>query len=59
MDFGDQDYWLEDGAHLHETLTERGIEHQWRVSPGDHEGLYWLARMPSYLRFYSESFATP
>ena len=40
---------------LHETLLERGIDHQWTTWPGDHDGEYWVTHIPDYVRFYSHA----
>jgi enterochelin esterase-like enzyme len=55
IDIGDEDSWLSRVEELHETLEERGIQHEWHVFPGDHWGGYWSDHIPDYLRFYSAS----
>jgi enterochelin esterase-like enzyme len=52
IDVGDEDAWLDRVDELHEALTERHVEHEWHVLPGDHWGGYWAEHIPDYLRFY-------
>jgi enterochelin esterase-like enzyme len=52
IDVGDEDDWLERAELLHETLTGRGMDHQWHVWPGEHDGDYWSTHITDYLRFY-------
>jgi enterochelin esterase-like enzyme len=52
IDAGEQDPWLERDRQLHQTLVERGIDHQWHVLGGGHEGSYWQANVERYLEFY-------
>ena len=56
IDIGDLDPWIFRADVLHNTLLERGIEHQWHVWEGDHIGEYWMEHIPDYLRFYSWAF---
>jgi enterochelin esterase-like enzyme len=59
VDFGEDDYWLEDGSYLLSALERRSITPEWRVSPGDHWASYWINNEPDYLRFHSDAFAPP
>jgi enterochelin esterase-like enzyme len=52
IDAGEDDPWLERDELLHDNLLDRGIAHNWSVLPGGHEGSYWIANLPAYLRFY-------
>jgi enterochelin esterase-like enzyme len=52
IDMGNEDDWLPRAEELDEILTERGIDHQFNVPPGDHYGGYWTRMVPEYLRFY-------
>ncbi len=52
IDVGDQDDWIGRVEVLHGTLEQRGIDHQWSVFPGDHDGDYWKRHVADYLRFY-------
>jgi enterochelin esterase-like enzyme len=56
LDVGDADSWYRRVVLLHAALLERGVEHEWRVWPGDHDGEYWSVHIPEYVRFYSHAF---
>jgi enterochelin esterase-like enzyme len=54
------DVGLDDGyrgyvERFHQVLLERGIDSSWHVFAGGHEGSYWAAHAPDYLRFYSQA----
>lgn len=53
IDIGDEDPWLERAVLLHDILGERGFDHGFVVWPGGHDGEYWVAHIPDYVRFYS------
>jgi len=53
LDAGEDDPWQPRVVELHETLTAQGIEHEVHLWPGEHDGDYWMAHIPDYLRFYS------
>jgi enterochelin esterase-like enzyme len=55
------DVGLDDGyrgyvERFHQGLLDRGIESSWREFTGGHDGSYWAAHVPDYLRFYSQAF---
>ncbi|MBI4494439.1 MAG: OpgC domain-containing protein [Chloroflexi bacterium] len=52
IDIGEEDPWLERAELLHETLATRGIDHEWNVLPGGHDGEYWQRNLVTYLRFF-------
>ncbi|MBI4213757.1 MAG: OpgC domain-containing protein [Chloroflexi bacterium] len=52
IDVGEQDSWLARTEELHDTLDAKGIAHEWRVFPGDHDGEYWASHVIDYLRYY-------
>jgi enterochelin esterase-like enzyme len=52
IDIGDEDPWLERAEELHTALEERGVNHEWNVMPGGHEGEYWTRNLVTYLRYY-------
>ena len=41
IDVATNDPWLEATTRLHNTLTQRGIAHEWHGNPGYHESAYW------------------
>jgi enterochelin esterase-like enzyme len=54
------DIGLDDGyrgyvERFHQVLMERGIDSSWHEFAGGHEGAYWAAHAPDYLRFYSQA----
>jgi enterochelin esterase-like enzyme/uncharacterized membrane protein len=55
IDIGDQDSWLPRTEQLHEVLEARGVDHQFNVFPGGHDGDYWSSHIPDYLRFYDQA----
>jgi S-formylglutathione hydrolase FrmB len=52
IDIGEDDPWLERVDLLHQALEERGVNHDWSVRPGDHDGEYWERNLVDYLSFY-------
>jgi enterochelin esterase-like enzyme len=52
IDSGVEDPWFERATQLHNLLNRRGIDHYWRTYAGGHDGDYWSAHIPDYLRFY-------
>ena len=52
IDVGNEDAWLPRVEELSETLSQRSIDHQLHVPPGDHYGGYWSRMVTEYLRFY-------
>ena len=61
LDCGTTDgYKFQDHAsHLHDVLTQRGIEHTFALAPGGHEWGYWKARLPESLRFFAAKLTAP
>ena len=51
IDAGEQDPRLERDRLLDQTLTGRGVAHEWRILPGGHESRYWQRNATTYLRF--------
>ncbi len=54
------DVGLDDGyrgyvERFHQVLIDRGIDSSWHEFAGGHEGAYWAAHAPEYLRFYSQA----
>jgi enterochelin esterase-like enzyme len=55
LDAGEEDPWYPRVVELHEALATRGIDHELRLWPGEHDGDYWISHIPDYLRFYSHA----
>ncbi len=55
MDAGSEDTFAERVALFGQILDERGIQHQVRLTPGDHDEKYWTAQTGDYMRFYAWS----
>jgi enterochelin esterase-like enzyme len=56
LDIGATDPWLPRVAQLDHALNARGIEHNWTLGDGGHDGEYWQRNVAAYLRFYSAGF---
>ena len=52
IDAGQDDPWLERDEMLEHNLDGRGIDHDWNILDGGHDGEYWIKNLPLYLRFY-------
>ena len=46
---GETDFLLERKIQLTSTLKLRGVNHEWRLTPGDHSWPGWRASLPSFL----------
>jgi enterochelin esterase-like enzyme len=55
VDVGDDDVWHSAVVELEAALERCGVQHMWRVYPGGHDGEYWTAHAPDYLRFYART----
>ncbi|HLH25717.1 MAG TPA: OpgC domain-containing protein [Chloroflexota bacterium] len=55
LDIGEDDPWYPRVVELDDVLTACGIDHEFHVWPGDHDGEYWTSHIPDYLRFYSHA----
>jgi S-formylglutathione hydrolase FrmB len=53
---GYDDFFLDVNNAFHEALVERGIEHRYELSPGDHSWPYWRRVLPSILDFFTSNF---
>lgn len=48
------DPWtLTDNRLFHERLTELGIKHEYRESPGNHDWTYWTSALPAHAAFHA------
>jgi enterochelin esterase-like enzyme len=54
LDAGDADWAMEDTQELHETLSARGIPHQFAEHAGGHAAGLWTASVVEYLTFYTQ-----
>jgi enterochelin esterase-like enzyme len=57
IDAGTRDRWRVDAEHLAKTLEAHGARQQFHVLDGGHDGDYWRAHLPRYIRFYAEALA--
>jgi enterochelin esterase-like enzyme len=55
LDVGSEDQWRPRVELLHDTLTARGVAHEFHVWPGAHDGDYWQPHVPDYLRYYGRA----
>jgi enterochelin esterase-like enzyme len=55
IDIGDEDDWELRTRELHEALVERGVDHEFHLWRGDHDGDYWATHVPDYLRYYDRA----
>ena len=56
VDVGVGDFFLAPNRALHETLTRRGIAHDYAERPGGHTWAYWTRALPMHLAFFREGF---
>jgi enterochelin esterase-like enzyme len=59
IDVGDDDPWRWNASAIHFALEARGIPHEFHILPGTHDGEYWIAHTPEYLRYYGRTLAGP
>jgi enterochelin esterase-like enzyme len=59
IDVGDEDPWRWNARALHAALEAWGVEHEFNLFPGLHEGDYWIAHLEDYLGFYDRALAGP
>ena len=52
IDAGKDDPWLDRDEMLQQNLDTREITANWNILGGGHDGDYWIANLPLYLRFY-------
>lgn len=57
LDCGISDRHLKVNMKVHELMTEKNIEHQFSIMPGEHTWDYWLARLPEHLDFFKIQFS--
>jgi enterochelin esterase-like enzyme len=53
LDIGVDDWWLPNVGVFYDALAAQGQRVSWHEFSGTHEGDYWIAHVPDYLRFYS------
>ena len=56
IDCGDDDFLIKGNMELHALLTDRKVNHEFRVRDGAHNWTYWRTALPEVLKFVSESF---
>ncbi len=57
IDGGDRDPFRQSDAAFVSLVRAHGARVTYHVWPGGHEGAYWDAHMPAYLRFYAAELA--
>jgi len=55
IDVGDEDPWRWNARAIHAALEARGLEHEFNLFPGLHDGDYWVAHVDDYLQFYDRA----
>ena len=55
LDVGDDDWWKPNIQELRTALIAANANLTYREFSGTHEAEYWIAHVPDYLRFYSDS----
>lgn len=53
---GDKDIFIGVNNNLHKSLTSRGIDHVYSVTPGNHSWVYWRQTLPLLLDFFNQTF---
>ncbi len=56
IDCGDDDFLIKGNMELHALLTDRKVQHEFRVRDGAHNWTYWRTALPEVLKFVTESF---
>ena len=59
IDCGYDDFFFDVNNKLHEALRERGIEHDYTVRPGVHNGPYWTNSIDYQWLFFKKFFDRP
>lgn len=59
FDVGLNDYVYEANLKYHTALKKLGIDHIFRVYPGNHDWGYWIARLPEHLEFQAQNLKKP
>lgn len=56
IDCGYEDFFFEVNERLHKKLMERGVEHDYLVRPGAHNGSYWKNSIDYQILFFTRRF---
>ena len=56
IDCGDDDFLIKGNMDLHALLSDRKVNHEFRVRDGAHNWTYWRTALPEVLKFVTESF---
>jgi enterochelin esterase-like enzyme len=54
LDIGEGDRLTASTRSFEQSLTSRGIEHDWRLYTGVHNEEYWSSHIEEYLRWYTQ-----
>lgn len=49
---------LEDNRLFHKRLSELGVKHQYKESPGNHDWKYWVLQLPEHMAFHAQALTT-
>lgn len=56
IDCGVDDFFSQVNRHLHQSLLDAGIDHDYIERPGGHSGKYWANSVLYHLLFFNEAF---
>lgn len=59
IDVGNDDQWRAPAEQLRDAFLADQAPVDFHVLEGEHQGWYWRAYLPEYLRFYSEALYSP
>jgi enterochelin esterase-like enzyme len=59
IDVGDEDPWQWNAGAISGALAAAGVEHEFNLLPGMHDGDYWIGNLDRYLDFYDRAFERP
>lgn len=59
FDIGLSDYVYDTNLAYHTTLKRLGIDHIFKVYPGNHDWGYWVARLPEHLEYHATNLKKP
>jgi len=59
FDIGMSDVFYKTNLEFHKRLSTKGIDHTFKVYPGNHDWMYWLKHLPEHLEFHATSLRKP
>lgn len=57
IDCGTEDFFYTVNCNLHSKLSESGIPHEFRTSPGNHSWTYWFGNIGHQFEFFKNNFS--